>query len=66
MFDSPFEYCPVCRTYVLLDQTDRQCAREHSCAAMMKCPLRRFFTGMEFRKDLETQEKEEGTAISPK
>ena len=50
MFDSPFEYCAVCRAYVVLDQTQRQCAREHSCAAVPKCPLQRFFTGMEFRE----------------
>ena len=50
MFDSPFEYCAVCRAYVVLDQTQRQCAREHSCAAVPKCPLQRFFTGTEFRE----------------
>jgi hypothetical protein len=50
MFDSPFEYCPACRAYVLLDQTQRQCAREHFCAAVPQCPLLRFFTGMEFRE----------------
>lgn len=45
MFDSPFEYCAVCAGYVLLDQTQAQCAREHACA--MPCPLGQFFTGME-------------------
>ena len=49
MFDSPFEYCPVCRAYVLLDQTQRQCAREHACQEPSKCALRRLFTGIEFR-----------------
>jgi len=34
MFDSPFEFCSVCRQYVLLDQTEPQCAREHACLAM--------------------------------
>jgi hypothetical protein len=53
MFDSPFEYCLVCRSYVLLDQTQRPCRREDSCTAVSKCPLRRFFTGMEFREDQE-------------
>jgi hypothetical protein len=55
MLDSPFEYCLVCREYVLLDQTQRQCEREHSCTALSKCPLQRFFTGMEFRQDPEAR-----------
>jgi hypothetical protein len=50
MFDSPFELCPVCRAYVLLDQTQRQCAREHGCAGEPKCPLEKYFTGIEFRE----------------
>ena len=49
MFDSPFEYCTVCRGYVLLDQTHRECVREHGCDSVAKCPLQRFFTGIEFR-----------------
>jgi len=49
MFDSPFEYCPACRAYVLLDQTQQQCAREHACKELSKCALRRLFTGIEFR-----------------
>ena len=64
MFDSPFEYCLVCRAYVLLDQTQRQCGREHSCTAVSKCPLQRFFTGMEFR-ERSPRKKEESTAIGP-
>jgi hypothetical protein len=48
MFDSPFEFCKVCKEYVLLDQTLRQCAREHRCADPAECPLRRYFTGIEF------------------
>ena len=59
MFDSPFEYCLVCRAYVLLDQTQRQCGREHCCEAVAKCPLQRFFTGMEFREGNVAQEKDE-------
>jgi hypothetical protein len=50
MFDSPFEFCPVCRAYVLLDQTQRQCAAEHGCAGSGKCGLARYFTGREFRE----------------
>ena len=55
MFDSPFAYCPVCRAYVLLDQTQRQCAREHACASVPKCPLQSFFNGIEFREGQEAQ-----------
>lgn len=46
MFDSPFEYCTTCGQYVLLDQTQMQCAREYGCAT--PCPLQQFFTGLEF------------------
>jgi hypothetical protein len=48
MFDSPFEFCAICRQYVLLDQTQRQCAVEHRCASGTPCPLHRYFTGIEF------------------
>ena len=48
MFDSPFEFCQRCREFVLLDQTQRECAREHRCRDASGCPLRRFFTGIEF------------------
>jgi hypothetical protein len=50
MFDSPFEYCTVCRKYVVLDQTQRECAREHRCGDVVNCPLRRCFSGIEFRE----------------
>jgi hypothetical protein len=50
VFDSPFEFCPLCRAYVLLDQTQPQCAREHRCAGEAKCPLEKYFTGIEFRE----------------
>ncbi len=50
MFDSPFEFCKVCRQYVLLDQTQRECAREHACTDATSCPLRCCFTGIEFGK----------------
>jgi hypothetical protein len=49
MLDSPFDYCKVCRAYVLLDQTHRECLREHGCEDVAECPLRRLFTGIEFR-----------------
>ena len=48
LIDSPFEICPVCDEYVFLDQTYRECAREHHCGNM-KCTLQRFFEGREMR-----------------
>lgn len=48
MFDSPIEPCPVCGEMVLLDQTQRECAREHHCRSGTECPLQRFFTGIDF------------------
>ena len=51
MFDSPFEYCSVCGAHVLLDQTHRQCAEEHSCALTSTCPFESLFLGMEFREE---------------
>ena len=48
MFDSPFEFCSVCRQYVLLDQTEPQCAREHACNGKAACPLAKYFIGFDF------------------
>jgi hypothetical protein len=48
MFDSPFEFCSVCRQYVLLDQTEPQCVREHRCNGNVACPLAKYFTGFDF------------------
>jgi hypothetical protein len=50
MFDSPFEYCAHCRQYVLLDQTQRQCAAEQ-CCGIEACPLHKYFTGIELVGD---------------
>lgn len=44
MFDSPFEFCSVCKHYVLLDQSRKQCAREENCH-VPACPLERYFVG---------------------
>lgn len=52
LIDSPFEICPVCDEYVLLDQTQGQCAREHGCENV-KCPLSRFFVGHEVSQPTE-------------
>ena len=47
MFDSPFDRCPVCNEMVLLDQTRKECAREHGCGNI-DCPLARYFVGYDF------------------
>ncbi len=46
-FDSPLELCPVCNEYVLVDQTQGECAVEHKCGHR-ECPLARVFTGHDF------------------
>ena len=48
MFDSPIAPCPVCGQMVLLDQTKAECAREHHCTRKVACPLREYFTGIDF------------------
>ena len=48
--DSPFERCPCCGEYVLLDQTQGECAHEHGCP-QMQCPLASCFSGTEFHDD---------------
>jgi hypothetical protein len=58
MFGSPFEFCPVCKEYVLLDQTHRECAREHHCNDDSQCPLKSFFGGIEFREEAATAKKQ--------
>ncbi len=41
-FDSPIEYCPIAKRYVLIDQTQESCARDMDCHAL-NCPLARYF-----------------------
>ena len=41
-FDSPFERCAICDAYVVLDQTQQECADEHHCQTE-RCPLSSFF-----------------------
>jgi hypothetical protein len=48
MFDSLIDRCPVCGEMVLLDQTRIECAREHGCAKGIRCPLEKYFTGLDF------------------
>jgi hypothetical protein len=58
MFDSPFTYCPKCLEMILLDQTQRECAREH-CCGKAECPLQACFCGVDFRsEEAEKGEKE--------
>jgi hypothetical protein len=65
MLDSPFGFCKVCRGYVLLDQTHRECVREHGCGNVLECPLRRFFTGMEFGAKIAKAKNVSGRARDP-
>lgn len=48
MFDSPFDRCPRCGEMVLLDQTLKECAREHHCQDIENCPLGDEFCGHDF------------------
>jgi hypothetical protein len=48
MFDSPIDYCPVCKEMVLLDQTRCECATEHHCRKRVVCPLDTCFSGYDF------------------
>lgn len=43
-FDSPVGRCEAVRELVLLDETQKECAREHHCAPDFKCPLKGWFT----------------------
>jgi len=52
LIDSPFEICSVCDEYVFLDQTQKQCAREHHCEHV-HCPLKRYFVGHEVAESTE-------------
>jgi hypothetical protein len=42
MFNSPLQYCPICKQQVALDQTKDECAREQQCKAE-NCPLSHLF-----------------------
>lgn len=57
VFDSPFEFCPVCKSYVLLDQTRLECAREQKCSIPeAECPLKKVFAGIDFSKQAEPKD----------
>lgn len=40
--DSPIEYCPIAKRYVLIDQTQESCSGDMDCRAV-NCPLARYF-----------------------
>ena len=42
MFNSPLQYCTVCKQYVELDQSVEECAGRHGCEPA-SCPLARLF-----------------------
>jgi hypothetical protein len=51
MFNSPLHYCPLCKQYVELDQTQQECALQHGCK-VEPCP----FTNL-FKPEASTSEK---------
>ena len=38
MFNSPLQYCALCKQYVELDQTMEECVAQHGCHGH-DCPL---------------------------
>jgi len=52
VFDSPLEWCGVCRQWVALDQSFAERARQHGCE-LESCPLARMLKGRdtEFRDE---------------
>lgn len=42
MFNSPLQFCPVCKEQVALDQTKEECAHEQRCK-VDNCPLAHLF-----------------------
>lgn len=47
MFDSPMEYCAVCREMVTLAQAGAECQRKHGCGTGQACPLEKYFSGVD-------------------
>lgn len=43
-FDSPLARCEAVREWILTDETQAECAREHDCPPDFKCPLCAYFT----------------------
>jgi len=51
MFEPPMDHCPVCGEYVLLVQTQAECACRHKCSPNTPCPLRKSFATTDFYGD---------------
>lgn len=49
VLDTPIDLCPVCGAWVVIDQTQKECAREHHCT-VDRCPLETCFSGIDFSK----------------
>ena len=59
-FDSPIERCEREDCYVLLDQTQAACAREHGCSHP-DCPLARWFARRQYDDDPDPASEDDGT-----
>ena len=56
MFNSPLQYCPVCKQHVALDQKTEECAREQHCEAE-NCPLSHLFVSSNSGSGVDDNEK---------
>ena len=50
MFDSPMEWCRICRAWVAIDQTLGECMGERKCA-QVQCPLAALLKRDEARRE---------------
>ena len=48
MFEPPMERCPVCGEYVVLVQTQQECAGRQQCGKVDACPLKSTFATTDF------------------
>ena len=65
MFNSPPHYCTLCRTYVELDQSQPECAREYGCT-LDACPLKASFCGQPPSSSIAGPVQEPASIIAPK
>jgi hypothetical protein len=49
MFNSPTDWCPICKEWVALDEGIVECARAHRCR-VGQCPLAREFSAQQSAK----------------
>ncbi len=42
MYNSPLQYCPICKQHVALDQSKDECAAQNKCKTDA-CPLAHLF-----------------------